>query len=214
MFDILGDDVVGRAPATRKSSAAFRVSKRFFDVSVSIFLLPVLLMAAFVALAVNPWLNPGPLIFKQERMGRNCRPFIAYKFRSMLCAATIERGANDPLEHYRLSKFGRFLRRSRLDELPQVINVLKGDMSLIGPRPDYMPHAEVFLTEVPGYRERHSVRPGISGLAQTEVGYVQGPAETRRKVLADLYYIRNSGFLLETWIVWRTLWTVFGRKGV
>ena len=214
MFDIASESVVGTSTTSRSGSIIFRISKRFFDLAGSILLLPLLGVAALLALALNPWLNPGPLIYKQERMGRHCHPFVAYKFRSMLYAAVIERGAGDPLEHQRISKFGRFLRRSRLDELPQVFNVLKGDMSLIGPRPDYLPHAEVFLLEVPGYRERHAVRPGVSGLAQTEVGYVQGPAETRRKVLADLYYIRNTGFLLETWIVWRTLCIVFRRKGV
>jgi lipopolysaccharide/colanic/teichoic acid biosynthesis glycosyltransferase len=215
VFDITSEvAVVSKAASSHSGSTVFRIAKRFFDVTISIFLLPVVAVAAFFVLLLNPFLNPGPLFLKQERMGRHCRPFVAYKFRSMLCATVIERGAGDPLEHHRISKFGRFLRRSRLDELPQVVNVLKGDMSLIGPRPDYLPHAEVFLVEVPGYRERHAVRPGISGLAQTEVGYVQGPAETRRKVLADLYYIRNAGFLLETWIVWRTLCTVFGRKGV
>jgi lipopolysaccharide/colanic/teichoic acid biosynthesis glycosyltransferase len=214
VFDTASESVVGTSTTSRSGSIIFRISKRFFDLAGSILLLPLLGVAALLALALNPWLNPGPLIYQQERMGRHCRPFVAYKFRSMLCAAVIDRGAGDPLEHHRISKFGRFLRRSRIDELPQVFNVLKGDMSLIGPRPDYLPHAEVFLLEVPGYRERHAVRPGISGLAQTEVGYVQGPAETRRKVLADLYYIRNTGFLLETWIVWRTLCIVFWRKGV
>lgn len=214
MFNSLSDRADASISTTQKGSLTFRVAKRFFDVFVSILLLPVLVLSALLLLVVNPWLNPGPLIFKQERMGRYCNPFVAYKFRSMLCADVIERGASDPLEHHRITKFGQFLRKSRLDELPQVFNVLKGEMSLIGPRPDYLPHAEAFLLEVPGYRARHAVRPGISGLAQTEIGYAQGPVETRRKVLADLYYIRNANFLLETWIVWRTLCIVFGRKGV
>lgn len=214
MFNLLSGRTDASISPTQKGSLTFRVAKRSFDVSVSILLLPVLVLTTLLLLVVNPWLNRGPLIFKQERMGRYCNPFVAYKFRSMLCADVIERGASDPLEHHRITKFGQFLRKSRLDELPQVFNVLKGEMSLIGPRPDYLPHAEVFLREVPGYRARHAVRPGISGLAQTEIGYAQGPVETRRKVLADLYYIRNASFLLETWIVWRTLCIVFGRKGV
>ncbi len=214
MFDILDDRVATDATTSRKNSFAFKVGKRLFDIGVSILLLPVLCLAGLIILALNPWFNPGPLIYKQDRMGRHCRPFVAYKFRSMLCVPEISRGASDPIEKDRISKLGSILRKSRIDELPQVINVLKGDMSLIGPRPDYLPHAQVFLMEVPGYEERHRVRPGISGLAQTEIGYVQGPEETRRKVMADLYYIRNSGFLLEAWIVWRTLCIVCGRKGV
>lgn len=214
VFDITDERVSEKAAVSRSDSISFRFAKRLFDLVVCVALLPVLLLAAVITLALNVRLNPGPMIFKQERMGRHCKPFIAYKFRSMLPAAVIERGAHDPLEHHRITKFGRFLRKSRIDELPQVFNVLKGEMSLIGPRPDYLPHAEIFLRDVPGYRERHDVRPGISGLAQTEIGYAEGPAETRRKVLADLYYIRNASFLLETWIVWRTLCTVFGRKGI
>lgn len=214
MFDVLSEDVSGDLSAARSNSVVFTASKRVFDVLVSIMLLPALLILAAGIAALNMWLNPGPLIFKQERMGRRCRAFTAYKFRSMQCVSKIERSANDPVESNRITKLGQILRRYRIDELPQVINVLKGEMSFVGPRPDYFPHAEEFLRQVPGYRERHSVRPGISGLAQTEIGYVQGPAETRRKVMADLYYIRNASFRLEAWILWRTLCTVFGRKGV
>ena len=214
MFDVLSEDVSGDLSAARSNSVVFTAVKRGFDVLVSIMLLPVLLIFAAGIAALNLWSNPGPLIFKQERMGRHCRAFTAYKFRSMQCVSKIERSANDPLESNRITKLGQILRRYRIDELPQIINVLKGEMSFVGPRPDYLPHAEEFLQQVPGYRERHSVRPGISGLAQTEIGYVQGPAETRRKVMADLYYIRNASFRLEAWILWRTFCTVFGRKGV
>ncbi|PRY81504.1 lipopolysaccharide/colanic/teichoic acid biosynthesis glycosyltransferase [Marivita geojedonensis] len=208
------DDVAGLATSKRRSSFVFKAFKRLFDLFVSLMLLPLLAASALAILALNPLLNRGPLLFRQQRMGRHCQPFVAYKFRTLLPCTLSHRDVNDPLEHHRITKLGKFLRRTRLDELPQIINVLKGEMSLIGPRPDYLPHAQVFLKDIPGYRERHEVRPGISGLAQTEIGYVQGPSDTRRKVLADLYYIRNSGFLLEFWIVWRTLLIVFGGKGL
>ena len=193
--------------------AAFFVWKRIFDIVIGLLLLPVLGAAAFAVFFLNTHLNPGPLIYVQKRMGRHCRPFVAFKFRTMHAAGAVSRTANDPLELDRITPLGGFLRRTRIDELPQIINVLRGEMSLIGPRPDYFDYAVHYLSEVPGYRERHSVRPGISGLAQTEVGYVESTDATRRKVNADLYYIANRGFRLEAWIVWRTFAVIFTQAG-
>ncbi|WP_319825134.1 sugar transferase [Thalassovita sp.] len=187
------------------------MTKRLFDIGLSLFLLPSLLMLVAGLLLLNPFFNRGSLFFVQPRMGHHCRSFRAYKFRTMTAGAA--RGPNDPLERDRITPLGGFLRRSRLDEVPQILNVLKGDMSLIGPRPDYYDHAIAYLDVVQGYRERHLVRPGISGLAQTEVGYAEGLEATRTKVCADLYYITHTGFALEAWIFWRTLLTVFGRAG-
>ncbi|AKP00170.1 Sugar transferase involved in lipopolysaccharide synthesis (plasmid) [Marinovum algicola DG 898] len=191
----------------------FQTFKRSFDIAFSIFLLPMLCLTALCLVVLNPFFNRGPLLYIQPRMGRDCRAFPAMKFRSMLPAANIARGANDPLETHRITTLGQFLRKSRLDELPQVLNVLRGDMSLIGPRPDYFHHARYYLRVIPGYRARHRVRPGISGLAQTQLGYAAGLDATAAKVRADLYYIENAGFRLETWIFWRTVLTVLGRHG-
>lgn len=131
----------------------------------------------------------------------------------MRCTASVKRGAHDPLEVDRVTQLGRFLRRTRIDELPQVVNVLRGEMSLIGPRPDFFDHAIEYVETVPGYRQRHMVKPGISGFAQTEVGYADSMDAVAAKVAADLYYIRNRRTRLEAWIFWRTLVTVFGRRG-
>lgn len=191
----------------------FQTFKRSFDIAFSILLLPMLCLTALCLVVLNPFFNRGPLLYIQPRMGRDCRAFPAMKFRSMLPAANIARGANDPLETHRITTLGQFLRKSRLDELPQVLNVLRGDMSLIGPRPDYFHHARYYLRVIPGYRARHRVRPGISGLAQTQLGYAAGLDATAAKVRADLYYIENAGFRLETWIFWRTVLTVLGRHG-
>ena len=172
--------------------------------------------AAIVALLLvilNPLLNPGPLVFRQSRMGHDCRAFTAYKFRSMSAAIGATRGAYDNLEQDRISRLGQLLRKTRLDELPQIINVLRGEMSLIGPRPDSFEHACVYLRHVPGYAKRHRVLPGISGFAQTEVGYVEGFDALQRKVDADLYYMSHASFRLDLWITWRTICVVLGRKG-
>lgn len=217
MYDMSGSGVFSTSPiAQLRLPASFRwtlfsVFKRGFDILLSLALLPVLIGIALTLLVLNPFFNKGSLLYVQPRMGRNCRAFTAYKFRTMTDGAV--RGADEPLERNRITRLGGFLRRSRLDEVPQILNVLKGDMSLIGPRPDYYDHAVAYLDVIQGYRERHLVRPGISGLAQTEIGYVEGIEATRRKVQADLYYITHAGFALEAWVFWRTLLTVFGRVG-
>lgn len=198
---------------TAKPTLVYFAAKRFFDIVMCLLLAPVMIVTSIILLVVNPSKNKGPLFYVQTRMGKDCKPFRAIKFRSMTCATEISRGANDPLETDRITKLGRFLRRSRLDEVPQIINVLKGDMSLVGPRPDYIVHAEEYVGTIAGYKERHAVRPGISGYAQTEVGYVESTDGTREKVAADLFYIANRSIRLEAWIVWRTIQTVVCRGG-
>lgn len=200
------DVVVGGSPV-------FWVLKRAFDIGMSLLLLPFLSILAVLLLALNPRGNPGPLFYIQTRMGKDCRPFKAIKFRSMLSAAKILRGPEDPVESHRITRLGNILRRTRIDELPQILNVLKGDMSLIGPRPDYFEHACTYLATVPGYRERHSVRPGISGLAQVSVGYVSSTEGTRSKTQADLHYIRDAGLALDAKLFLRTIYTVLARAG-
>ncbi|MGX9355992.1 sugar transferase [Roseobacteraceae bacterium S113] len=209
-----GDTAVAATNAqTRSSSLAFRASKRAFDVVFSLLLLPPIFVVSLILLVFNPMFNKGSLFYVQPRMGRNCRAFPALKFRTMQTTRKVVRGAHDPLEVDRITKLGALMRKSRIDELPQILNVLRGEMSLIGPRPDYFHHARRFVSTIPGYRERHSIRPGISGLAQTELGYAAGREATVAKVNADLYYINNASFRLEVYIFWRTLVTVFLHRG-
>lgn len=188
-------------------------AKRGVDIVLAALLLPVVAVLGVLLLILNPWMNRGPLFFVQVRMGRGCQPFRAVKFRTMTASDPTLRGPNGSLERHRITPLGGLLRRTRLDELPQVVNVLGGEMSLIGPRPDCLAHAEHFLQTVPGYRQRHVVRPGISGLAQTQIGYVEGEKATRRKVEADLLYIHNAGFRMEAWIFLRTLQVILRRQG-
>jgi lipopolysaccharide/colanic/teichoic acid biosynthesis glycosyltransferase len=190
-----------------------RWGKPVFDVTFSLALLPVVALVAVLLLLLNPFFNRGPIFYIQPRMGRGCRAFSAIKFRTMRPVERMTRRADDPLERDRITPLGHFLRRSRIDELPQVINVLRGEMSLIGPRPDYFHHARRYMRSVPGYRRRHDVRPGISGLAQTDLGYVDCTEGTRRKVALDLRYVEEMSLRLDLYVFWRTLVTVFGRKG-
>ncbi|MEL6683085.1 MAG: sugar transferase [Pseudomonadota bacterium] len=215
MFDLREsafDDVIfdgTSVPSTTKSQAA----KRLFDLLAATILL---ILAAFCALALlllNPFMNPGPLFYRQERMGHRCRQFTAYKFRSMTQAEDGHRGAFDALEKDRITRLGQFMRQYRIDELPQAFNVLRRDMSVIGPRPDCYDHACVYVREIPGYRERHQILPGITGLAQTQIGYVDGLEGIQRKVAADAHYIRHASMRFDLWIAWRTIAVILGRQG-
>lgn len=202
-----------RGAARRGRLAGLIGPKRACDIIGAALLLPLLGIFTGVLLVFNPFFNRGPILFVQDRMGFQCKPFAAIKFRSMTDAKGQARGAYDLLETDRITALGRILRKTRIDELPQIINVLRGEMSLIGPRPDYYDHACVYLHEVPGYRARHQVMPGISGLAQTEVGYVDGLDGIHRKVAADLHYIAHATLAFDLWITWRTLVVVFARRG-
>jgi len=222
MFDaesIHLDDPAGQTSAGKIAVPAnahrtfYSVVKRAGDIFAALVILPFAIISALALLILNPLFNRGPLLYRQSRMGKDCKPFTTYKFRSMTAATAEKRGAFDDLEEHRITKLGRLMRKLRIDELPQLINILKGDMSLIGPRPDFIDHARVYITRIPGYQERHNVRPGVTGLAQTEVGYVSDEAGFRRKVAADLTYIRNMGFTYDLKIMARTVQIVLGRRG-
>jgi lipopolysaccharide/colanic/teichoic acid biosynthesis glycosyltransferase len=191
----------------------FWINKRLFDVFLCILLIPLLLIASIIILFFNYFLNPGSLFFIQKRMGRDCVAFLAIKFRTMEHAKEITRKYDEPIEVNRISPFGKILRKSRIDELPQILNVLKGEMSLIGPRPDYYEHAVEYLKNVKGYRERHIIRPGITGLSQIRLGYAEGLAATAKKATVDNYYIQNVGYIIELKIVVNTIITIIRGMG-
>lgn len=194
------------APALPQS---FHSRKRVLDIVMALVLIPVVCAIGIVLVVLNPLWNPGPLLFRQVRMGRNCEPFTAYKFRTMRCAPSITRGPDDPVEDDRVTRLGRILRRKHIDELPQVFNVLRGDMSMVGPRPDFWNHAVHYVTSIPGYRERHAVNPGITGLAQVNDGYAQGIEATFRKVAHDLDYIRQASLATDLRVLLRTVKVFF-----
>ena len=183
----------------------FWINKRIFDIVLSLLLLPLLFTIGIILLVFNLFFNQGKLFFIQKRMGKNCEFFFAIKFRTMTHVNKITRKYNDPIETNRVTPLGRILRRMRIDELPQILNVLKGDMSLIGPRPDYYLHALEYLEKVEGYRERHTIRPGITGLSQIRLGYAETLKATSKKASIDNYYIQNTGYIVELKIILNTL---------
>ena len=191
----------------------FWINKRIFDISVSLLLLPLLFVIVIILPFINYFSNSGRLFFIQERMGKNCEVFHAIKFRTMVPVEEITRKYDDPIETNRITFFGKFLRKSRIDELPQILNVLKGDMSLIGPRPDYYIHALEYLKSVKGYRDRHDIRPGITGLSQIRLGYAEGLEATAKKAHIDNYYIQNVGYIIELKIIVNTIITIIRGVG-
>ena len=152
--------------------------------------------------------SPGPVIFRQERVGLHNRPFQMYKFRSMEVQSPEEEKKgwttrNDP----RVTKVGKFIRRTSIDEFPQLFNVLKGDMSLVGPRPERPQYVEKFREEIPRYMVKHQVRPGMTGWAQVN-GY-RGNTSIRRRIDYDIYYIEHWTFGLDIKILFLTIFKGF-----
>jgi len=191
----------------------FWFNKRLFDILVCLLLIPLLFIVSIIVLFLNYFFNSGSLFFIQDRMGKDCSVFSAIKFRTMVNVKEITRKYDDPIEVNRITSFGKVLRKSRIDELPQILNVLKGEMSLIGPRPDYYIHALEYLKNVKGYRERHIIRPGITGLSQIRLGYAEGLEATTQKASVDNYYIQNVNYTIELKIIGNTIITILRGMG-
>jgi lipopolysaccharide/colanic/teichoic acid biosynthesis glycosyltransferase len=191
----------------------FWFNKRIFDISVCTLLLPILFIVSIILLIINIPFNSGSLFFIQDRMGKDCVAFPAMKFRTMAHVKEITRKYDEPIEANRITSLGKILRKSRIDELPQILNVLRGEMSLIGPRPDYYVHALEYLKNVKGYRERHIIRPGITGLSQIRLGYAEGLEATAEKVSVDTYYIQNVNYIIELKIIVNTIITIIRGMG-
>jgi len=189
----------------------FMAIKRCFDIMFSIAMLvvttPLLLLAALVIKVTSR----GPVFFRQERVGSGGRAFCIYKLRSMVIDA--ERWTGPVLAHQydeRVTPVGRFLRRTRLDEVPQFWNVLRGDMSVIGPRPERPEFAQEFADRIPGYVQRLRVRPGITGLAQVYGDYL---TSVYHKLRYDWIYMHRMSVWQELQVLVMTVWTVVRSAG-
>ncbi len=183
----------------------FQAFKRLGDLFAGLMGLVLLaLTAPFVALT-NALSSPGPLFYRQTRVGRAGHPFQVIKYRTMRPDAEADTGAVwAGKDDQRVTPTGRWLRKSRLDELPQVLNVLRGEMSLIGPRPERPEFVDQLAAVIPFYRARHAVKPGITGWAQVRFGYGSTIDDARTKLEYDLYYVRHAGFYLDTMIALKT----------
>ena len=191
-----------------------RLRKRCFDLvaSLSIFTLatPVMLLAVLLIYAEDR----GPIFYKQERVGLNGQAYTVLKFRSMRTDAEASglpqwATSNDP----RITRIGRILRALRIDELPQVVNVLRGEMSFVGPRPERPYFVEQLCREIPCFNMRHSIKPGITGMAQVHYSYAASKEDTIQKLQYDLYYVKNNSLFLDILIMIETIQVVLFGKG-
>lgn len=187
--------------------------KRFLDIVVSaaglILFSPIMLLAALLI-----FIEDGrPIVFKQKRYGKNREVFVMYKFRSMLNDKNCPGGKFATDEEHRIMKTGKLMRTFRIDEVLQFINVLKGDMSVVGPRPEQIDLAEKFEKEITPYKFRYAARPGITGWAQLRYKYATNTYETMQKLSYDLWYIKNESFLLDILIMLQTPEAMLFRRG-
>jgi exopolysaccharide biosynthesis polyprenyl glycosylphosphotransferase len=188
--------------------------KRTIDLTLALVMavtaLPLMLLAALLVL-----IDDGrPVLYRQERVGENGRTFVLSKFRSMRKDA--ERGGT-PIwatdGDSRITRVGRFLRKTRLDELPQLWNVVRGDMSFVGPRPERPFFVEQLSKEIPFYQQRHAVKPGLTGWAQVKYRYGSSLEDAMEKLRYDLYYIKHLSVFFDLTIVFDTVKVVLFRKG-
>ncbi len=187
--------------------------KRFFDIVVSLIVL-ICFSWLYVLLSIIVKLtSPGPIIFKQERIGKNGKKFFIYKFRTMYVDAEKNGPAlsseNDP----RITPFGRFLRKTRLDELPQFFNVLKGDMSVVGPRPEREYYINQIVLKAPHYKLLHKIKPGITSWGQVKYGYAENVDQMIERMKYDILYLKNMSVLLDLKILVHTLLVIIQGKG-
>ena len=191
----------------------YKLVHRFFDVLISsigivglLILLPILLLMNLVA-------NRGPLLYTQERVGRKGKCFKIYKLRSMVVNAEKNGAVWAEKNDMRVTKFGKFLRKTRLDEFPQFFNILKGEMSVIGPRPERPIFVEELSKEIPFYPTRHIIKPGLTGWAQVNTSYGATVEDSLRKLQYDLYYIKHRNVFLDLNIAIKTLSTIIFYRG-
>ncbi len=197
----------------RGPNKAYHFIKRLLDLLVALVILPPILLLCLITAVLVKLTSKGPAIYSQVRVGRNERDFTIYKFRSMVVDAEKHgaqwAGENDP----RITPFGRFMRKTRLDELPQIVNVLRGDMSFIGPRPERPEFVHELSRNIPHYHLRHLVKPGLTGWAQVKYRYGSSEEDAATKLMYDLYYVKNVSFVLDFKIALKTILIILSKGG-
>ena len=199
-FDILNNEVQ-------------RNIKRGMDLMLALILMVILSPLALIVSIIIKLESKGPVIFKQMRIGENMRPFKVYKFRSMRLHDP-EKYSKYTLDNdSRVTKFGKFIRKTRIDELPQLWNILKGTMSFVGPRPEWDILAKDYARQINYYNLRHLIKPGITGWAQVMFPYGESLDDAKKKLEYDLYYLKHQDFILDVLVVVKTAKAVFFGKG-
>lgn len=189
-------------------NSSYLVTKRTFDIVLILLFSPLIIPIMLITALLIRLESTGSIFFWQQRVGAYGKPFNMLKFRSMTTDSEKNGSQFAQAGDMRVTRLGRVLRKMRIDELPQLWNILRGEMSLIGPRPEQVAFVNEFEKTIPNYQNRHVVLPGITGLAQVKQGYVDDADGTRNKLMYDLYYIQNLSFLMDSRIVLRTLYTM------
>lgn len=184
--------------------------KRLFDICASLLAIVVLAIPMLIVACCVKMDSCGPVFYRQERVGRDGKTFMLYKFRSMRTDAEKDGAKWAEYDDDRCTRIGKFLRKTHIDELPQLFNILSGDMSVVGPRPERDCFYKEFESYIEGFSQRLCVKPGLSGLAQISTGYDLSPEE---KILFDLEYIEKRSFWYDIKIIFMTVIVVFSLKG-
>jgi lipopolysaccharide/colanic/teichoic acid biosynthesis glycosyltransferase len=188
--------------------SGYAVVKRALDMVIVVVTAPLWLLLGGLIWIVIKVDSHGPGLYHQERVGRDDRPFVLHKFRTMVTDAEPDGPQFATEEDPRLTRAGTFLRKSRLDEIPQLWNVVRGDLSLVGPRPERPVFVEHYEKAIPYYGKRHVVRPGITGWAQVNYGYADDDADAVEKLTYDLYYVKHSSLWFDLHVLGTSVWTV------
>ncbi|MGB5983167.1 MAG: sugar transferase [Nonlabens sp.] len=213
-LEVIGRDFYRHFPFSRSNqNQLYRVYHRAFDIVASIIGLTVGLLFLPFVLIGNLIGNRGPLFYSQERLGKNRKPFKILKYRSMVTNAESKGAQYAQKNDARITAFGKFLRKSRLDEFPQFINILKGEMSIIGPRPERPMFVKELSSKIPYYETRNMVKPGLTGWAQVKGKYGETDDDHREKLRYDLYYIKKRSISLDVRIIVKTVSTIVFFKG-
>jgi len=186
---------------------------RIFDIALSLVGLFFFFLVSPVLWLVNLFFNKGSFFYTQERIGKNGVPFTIYKMRTMVPNAEQNGAVFATVNDVRITSFGKFLRKTRFDELPQFINVLKGDMAIIGPRPERQVFVDEISATIPLYQSRHVIKPGLTGWAQVNYSYGASLEDSLMKLQYDLYYIKHRSLFLDINIVIKTVSTILFFRG-
>jgi len=227
LMPVLYEQLTGRVPIehigdnwnvalpldSAEASGIYPVANRLFDIISSMIGL-ALLLPFFPFLAAALYLDsPGPIFYKQERVGKGGKPFYLYKLRTMIPDAEKSGAERAKAGDTRITRVGKYLRKMRLDEMPQLINILKGEMSAVGPRPERPEHLEELNELIPFHRLRNGVKPGMAGWAVVNYGYIESIDDAKIRLQYDLYYVKHQSLWLDIIILLQTMWQAVTLKG-
>ena len=190
---------------SQQNKTTYEFLKRFFDIFFAIILFVVSVPLWIIIAIIIKTESPGPIFYKQTRIGQGGKPFTLTKFRSMIKEAEKDGPKMAQKDDPRITKFGTFLRKTRLDELPQLWNIIRGQMSFVGPRAERPEFHQELKSKIPFYQERYLIKPGLSGWAQIKCGYSSSVEDNFEKIQHDLYYVKNRSFILDLSIILKTI---------